>query len=522
MEMNSDQPKQGTKLRKWPKITDDLSPAVKVGSDSSTGGESIGCIVKKASRSFSSKASSLFRKSSERTPDDSDLPLPRTSRNRGGLRVVKGWGNQKGDSPSVMYEKITSSSDGGISSIRFSSKYTINSIESVVRATINIYYKASPGRLSGQRPRNISNALKTCRKRLSMGSIKGSLAQVQGHDINMGLVAPLIQTRTSSEPPRIRDLSDVSNEDPSSFRNDLDEALEDIVKRGERNDYIVGAKPCSFGPYLVLPVRRRAATFSTAINILGDISNRKTQGTSMGKDAQNALRDFDFGSRSDFATRLSTYNNVRTTSNGRTDSQERTEKHLDERNEVLESAKRSLRKSSPETAKIMGQIQDMPPRARDRNVSVGGGIRARVKMAWPWIQRTHGTLRVFDTHAAALSSLQYEIDNVNDLAFYNVDSQTYFLQPTCFPIDKDDDEVGRARGFELVSISFLNGTTEQNAVVDILMPDEPRAERPRLIMTVNEEDDYVIVDFKDDTVPECPLARGDIDNMDEFISAQAY
>ncbi|CAI4218097.1 unnamed protein product [Parascedosporium putredinis] len=174
-----------------------------------------------------------------------------------------------------------------------------------------------------------------------------------------------------------------------------------------------------------------------------------------------------------------------------------------ERNEVLESAKQSLGKSSPETAKVMTQIQDMPPRARDKKVEVGGGIQARVKMAWPWIQRSHGTVKVFDTHAAALASLQYEIHNVNDLAFFNADSQTYFLQPPCFPIDKEDDEVGRSPA-------------------EILMSVELRPARPYITMNFDEEEDYVIVDFRDDRIPECPLARGGIDNLDEFMSAEEY
>lgn len=501
MDTSSGQP-QGCKSKEGQKIAADMSLAVKIGSDSSTGGESIGRMVKKASRSFSSRTSSLFRKSPERSSDEMDLSLCGTVHKGGVFRTAPDWLGQKEDQSSVLYEKITASSDGGNSSVRFST---------------------SPGRISGQRSRSIGDAFKTCRKRLSMGSMKDGLGPIQDRD--MELFAPLIPVRTPSEPPCIGDLNHVSNESLSSFRLDLDEALEDIVKRGKRSDYMADIRTSPFRPSLTVRARGRPSPSGRATNVLGDVANRKTRDFSRKKSAtkdaekSKALQAFDFGIRSDFAVRVLSHANIKTASNGQDD---KTTKNLCQRNEVLESAKQSLAKSSPETARIMGQIQDMPPEARDKNVSVGGGIRARVKTAWPWIQHTRGTVRVFDSHAAALSSIQYEINTVHDLAFYDIDSQTYFLQPPCFPIDKEDDELGRSRGLELVSISFLNGTTQQNAAADILMPDEFRADGPRLVMTIDKEEDYVLVEIKDDRIPECPLARGDIDNLDEFISAEEY
>ena len=292
-----------------------------------------------------------------------------------------------------------------------------------------------------------------------------------------------------------------------TFRNDLDRAMNEITERGKMADYVrVKDSPNPFRYSKNLAVRGKPLTFNRATNVLGNIVNQKPRSISQNelvicKNSENAFKDFDFGIRSEFTSRASSYGKLTTiSSGGRGASEDKVQKAFNERNEILESAKKELAKSSPQTAKFVGQVRDLPLEARDRNLTVPGGIGTRVKLSYPWIQLTNGRLEVFETREAALGSIKYEVHAINDLAFYNVDTKTYFLQPPCYFIDSEYAEVGYIRGLELVSLSYEAGTTRHNAAADAADPNVPIAGRPYLVMYMDEENDYVIVDVRDDSM----------------------
>ena len=109
------------RAQKWQKIAADLSPAVKIGSESSTGSESIGRMVRKASRSLSSKTSTLFRKSEGRSSDEIESLVPRHA-SKADLHTTVGWLEAREDYTSALCGEKTISSDGAGSTAQFPGK----------------------------------------------------------------------------------------------------------------------------------------------------------------------------------------------------------------------------------------------------------------------------------------------------------------------------------------------------------------------------------------------------------------
>ena len=102
---------------------------------------------------------------------------------------------------------------------------------------------------------------------------------------------------------------------------------------------------------------------------------------------------------------------------------------------------------------------EIPRLIVDLGVKVDSGpshsIPNTVKLIYPRFQELKGRVEACFSHEDAMNMLQITrvSEPLHDLAFYGKASRSYILNPTCFLVDNELEEVALSRGFVLVSVS---------------------------------------------------------------------
>ena len=132
-------------------------------------------------------------------------------------------------------------------------------------------------------------------------------------------------------------------------------------------------------------------------------------------------------------------------------------------------------------------------------------ITNTVKLVYPRFQELRGRVETCFSHEDAMNTLQITrvSDPLHDLAFYDAASRSYILNPSCFLVDRDVEEVARSRGLILVSLSRRWQALKGIGGAGELRPGELGMDGASVVLT--SEEDYIVVSIRRSHDGETPV-----------------
>lgn len=339
----------------------------------------------------------------------------------------------------------------------------------------------------------------SCRNRLSMGSLRGSIDQML--DRTDATTSGYLQL-SSDLPPRLDVLNHLDPGTPGheSFRNSLEGALQEITARGRSLDYIsiMDLERISRKTPTAIRERGKATSFYQGLGALGDVTAQSCEPLPKSEAFSGAAGDLD-------QMCLTGESRLGETTRAKLEASPSLRRAAGARKDILQCRIDETSKLSPSTAQIVAGIE-INVETTQYHV-----ITDTVKLVYPWFQGRKSRVENFSTHEAALEILEVTqlSDPVHDLAYYKADTRSYFLQPRCFLIDRDTEAVARSRGMVLVSLSRRLQALQGHSDAEELRPGEQDTDSAYVSMVLDE--DCVVVSIRRSHANDTPVLIVQVD-----------
>ncbi|SPO00567.1 uncharacterized protein DNG_03315 [Cephalotrichum gorgonifer] len=478
---------------KWPTATPELECSTRA-SGSSTSDDSILRLVRKVSRTCSTRASSVFKRAGWRP--DKRIPLHPLGPEGGGDGDDDGGGDGDGISPQRSRSPVCESG-------------LVSDLDPLIGAggsvPSSIWFASCPSRTGTLRSKSIG-MFQSCRNRLSVNSLRGSVDHI--FDRGEGAAAYYFQL-PSDEPPRLNVLQSLEPgaRQDDSFRTSLESAIQEITARGRLLDYIDEVERKSTPPTsMTMSARGRAAGFHRTSVDLGEITPQPCEpvperpsviSDAAGADQKRPSIDRPFGETT--RAKLNANASIRRTGSAR--------------RAILQcsSGKNEAAGLAPSTARLVETIgiTVVPP-----SDSIA---EDNVKLVYPGLQEVKGRVEVCPSHDVALNTLEYArfSEPVHDLAYYDTGSRSYFLNPTCFLVDRGVESAAQARGLALVSLSRRWQTLKGLPGTESLRPGE--LDKVGASVGMSFDGDYVVISIQRTDPDENPIFVEEIDEPERTV-----
>lgn len=335
----------------------------------------------------------------------------------------------------------------------------------------------------------------SCRSKLSKSSVRDSIDQMLDRE---SVTAACYSQLSSSEPPRLDILQHLQPGAPGddSFQTSLERALQEITERGKSQGYAgdLDSKP-SYRRSMTMPVRGRAGGFRHAAEIFTGVAAKQHEQTLVEKEAIT-----------EGAAGLDPECPILERPLGGT-------KRIKLKPDACIRRATEPQMGIPQLAdnKDSGLtfIPQIPRIIVDLGVKVDSApshsITNTVKLVYPRFQELRGRVETCFSHEDAMNTLQITrvSDPLHDLAFYDAASRSYILNPSCFLVDRDVEEVARSRGLILVSLSRRWQALKGIGGAGELRPGELGMDGASVVLT--SEEDYIVVSIRRSHDGETPV-----------------
>lgn len=335
----------------------------------------------------------------------------------------------------------------------------------------------------------------SCRSKLSKSSLRDSVDQMLDRD---SVTAACYFQLSSSEPPRLDVLQHLQPGAPSgdSFQISVEKALQEIAERGRSQGYTSDFDPKpNYRRSMTMPVRGRAGGFHYASEAFKGIAAKPHEQALLEKEAA-AEKVAGLDPECPVLERpLGGTKRIRLKPDAcirRATEPQMGIPHLVDN----EDSGLTLMSEIPRLIVDLGVKVDSAP---------SHSITNTVKLVYPWFQELKGRVEVCFSHEDAMNTLQITrvSEPLHDLAFYDAASRSYILNPMCFLVDRDVEEVARSRGFILVSLSRRWQALKGIGGAEALRPGELGMDGASVMLAFDE--DYIVISIRRSHDGETPV-----------------
>ena len=353
----------------------------------------------------------------------------------------------------------------------------------------------------------------SCRSKLSKSSLRDSVDQMLDRE---SVTAASYFQLSSSEPPRLDVLQHLQPGAPSDngFQTSMESALQEITERGRSQGYAsdFDSKP-SYRRSMTLPVRGKAGGFGYASEAFKEVAT-EPHGQALfekkaavedagGLDPDCPILERPLGGskrirlKPDACIRRATEPQMGTSH--------------------LAGNKDSGLIFTPEIPRLVVDLGVKVDSAPSHSIS------NTVKLVYPSFQELKGRVEASFSHENAMNTLQITrvSEPVHDLAFYDKVSRSYILNPPCFLVDKELEELALSRGFVLVSVSrrwqALKGLTGAKR----MRPGELGSGIDGASVVLSFDEDYIVVSIRRSHDGETPVFIEAVDEPGRILDVDS-